>query len=1049
MRVFLKAFLLFAVCAFFVTACGSDSGSDSVTPSEVSSDDDDGSEGDVSEKGSKDNSGSKENGDSKDKGGSANSGTSTKDAEVDSKATDEPVIISSVKDSYSGDSIKTVQVGRYIWMAQNVSHVGWSVTNVCYDKDESNCEKYGALIDTASAGFACPSGFFIPTMNDWRWLSNYSSKYPEVMSALQMQYGGYCSRVQDSLVCNGLDDYGKYMAQDGIAKLYPMNMKPTSETADFHDFYLLRCVNYTYIVESVKDLPTCDSVSKETLKPFYVVNEKSNYKCLGNRWEDDFTDDCGHVINRTAATFNDTMYICKYKEWQVADVSDAREECTSKNDSTTLLFNGKRYACENGYWRAFSEIEEKLGYCRGKMIGAFDTLKTRTDTLVKKQEYICDTNGWRLSEMTDHVGFCDSLRVFDEVKYSGRSYVCRSDRWETFSTLENEIGVCSPKKNKVIDSTESGSTYICDSTSWRYTVLEDFIGICDSTIIGTIKRHAGAGYLCKARGWNRLSDLENEIGACYETVVGTLAKTDAGVDYVCASSGWTRAAAADIGGVCDSTKRYKTVKVSGVSYYCTGYSWSKMNSIDSALGFCTENIRGKIDSIGAGATASRYSCEWNGWTKLSDLDFRFGICNTKNDSTKKVVHDSVYVCSKNTWKLGSLTDMYGVCDSLAAGKTGTFMGTAYGCRKKAWTKMSDFEIANGFCSEKNAGENIKVGSEYYECTVTSTNIYWKKTNEFKYVMGECPKDTTFRKTYKDTLYKCSNAKWNRVTINEEYGYCEQGSPKKTVVFNKQEYICDYGVVDVDWHRMTTMDSLYGVCDRTRYGDTATYKNNHYFCNTNRDGFIWDYASYRQYMGQCTSAREGHEMFNGFNTSKCTSGKWVAIVNDNMTDSRDGKKYKMVTVKGLKWMVQDLNYVTTSSDTSWAMNSRSDARLYSWTAAKKSCPSGWRLPTKTEWSTFRSNFTSLYDYGGESGMLAGNWSNLNGYTADDFFGVAIYPTGYMEDYLSGGYSVIAQQNGDNGAYFWASDGSLMTFGQFTSYPRMGGYAVGAAIRCVKD
>jgi uncharacterized protein (TIGR02145 family) len=149
------------------------------------------------------------------------------------------------------------------------------------------------------------------------------------------------------------------------------------------------------------------------------------------------------------------------------------------------------------------------------------------------------------------------------------------------------------------------------------------------------------------------------------------------------------------------------------------------------------------------------------------------------------------------------------------------------------------------------------------------------------------------------------------------------------------------------------------------------------------------------------------------------------------------------------MVQDLNYVTASSDTSWAMNSRSDARLYSWTAAKKSCPSGWRLPTKTEWSTFRSNFTSLYDYGGESGMLAGNWSNLNGYTADDFFGVAIYPTGYMEDYLSGGYSVIAQQNGDNGAYFWASDGSLMTFGQFTSYPRMGGYAVGAAIRCVKD
>jgi uncharacterized protein (TIGR02145 family) len=245
-----------------------------------------------------------------------------------------------------------------------------------------------------------------------------------------------------------------------------------------------------------------------------------------------------------------------------------------------------------------------------------------------------------------------------------------------------------------------------------------------------------------------------------------------------------------------------------------------------------------------------------------------------------------------------------------------------------------------------------------------------------------------------------------------------------------------------------MDSLYGVCDRTRYGDTATYKNNRYFCNINRDGFAWDYASYKQYMGTCTSAREGDEMFNGFNTSKCTSGKWVAIVDDYMTDSRDGKNYKVLTVKGLKWMVQDLNYVTASSDTSWEMGSQRDARLYSLTALKKSCPSGWRLPTKTEWNNFRITFTSLYDYG-ESGMLAGNWSNLNGYTADDFFGVGIYPTGYIEDYLSGGYSVRALQNGNNGAYFWASDSSVMTFGQFASYPQYGGYVVGAAVRCVKN
>ena len=1044
MRVFLKAILFFVVCAFLVTACGSDSGSDTVTPSEVSSDDDG-----ASENGTKDNDGSKDNHGSNDNGDSKNSGSSTtRNTEVDSKATDETVIVGSIKDSYSGDSIKTVQLGMYIWMAENVSHVGWSVTNVCYDKDDSNCEKYGVLIDTASAAFACPSGFSVPTMNDWRWLSSYSSKYPEVMSALQMQYGGYCTRSMDSLVCKGLDEYGKYMAQDGIAKLYPKNMKPTSETADFHDFYLLRCVNYTYIVESVKDLPVCDSVSKETLMPFYVVDEKSNYRCLGTRWVDDFSDGCSHVINGTAATIRDTMYICKYKEWQVADISDAREECTSKKDSTTLLFNGERYACEDGYWRPFTELEKKLGYCRGNLIGAFDTLKTRADTIVKRQVYICDTNGWRLSVMTDHVGFCDSSKVYDEVKYLGQHYVCRNDRWEVFSSLEEELGVCSPKMGRVIDSVESGSTYICDNDSWRRTVLEDYIGTCDSTVVGLVKKHVGVGYLCKDRGWERLSELENEIGVCYEAVVGKLARTSAGVDYACASSGWTRAVAADVGGVCDSTKQFKTVKVSGVNYYCTGYSWSKVNSLDSALGFCTEKIRGKIDSIGSGATVARYSCEWTGWTKMSDLEFRFGFCNSKNDSTKKVAHDSVYVCSKSSWKLGTITDMYGVCDSLAAGKTGSFMGTMYGCCKKSWLKMSDFEIANGFCSEKNVGENIKVGSEYYECTLTSTTAYWKKTNEFKYVMGECPfKDTLFYKEYKDTLYECRYGKWSLAVVSDIYGGCEPGKLKGPVIFNKQEYICDYNDVEPGWHLVTGMDSLGGICSRTTVDDTVTYGGNRFICGIWGDGFAWKYASYKQYMGTCTSAREGHEMFNGLNTSKCTSGKWVAIVNDYMTDSRDGTKYKVVTFEGLTWMAQDLNYVPASSDTSWAMASRNDARLYSLTAAKKACPSGWRLPTQTEWNEFIGALSMYYDYS-PSGMFAGNWTDLNGYSVDDFFGVGIYPTGYVESYMSGGKKTVSQFNTSNAASFWNSEGSHTYITMLAGYPKMGGDLVGAAVRCVK-
>lgn len=1007
-----------ALSSFCLTACGGDSSSASENP---------GAEKSGSEKG----------------GSSKNGSDSSRD--VDVKSSDDPVIWNSVRDSRTGEAIETVQIGMYIWMTKNVNNSGWGTSSVCYDDDSENCDTYGKLFESASASTACPTGFDVPLKRDWKWLGHYSAQYPTAASALQLNYGGSCFDKSGSLKCKELGETGKYLAQDGIAVFTSKSMSPAFEEEQMHSYYQLRCMTYTYIVETQSDLPVCDSISKEILGPFYVVNEQTNYRCLGNRWVDDFSESCNHVVKNTAVTINDTLYICKYNSWQVADISDARESCTAANDSSTMLFNGKRYACEDGSWRRFTEIEEKLGYCRGKLKGAFENLATKLDTL----EYFCSDKGWRESVMTDHVGECDSSRTYSTVKYQDVDYVCRNNRWNQLSNREKELGICIPQRQGMIDSTENGSFYICDNADWRSTVLTDFIGMCDSTRIDSVARHGEKGYLCKTSGWSQLSALENEIGVCVNKKVGGLAKTGEGVDYICTTSGWTRAVPADIGGVCDSTKQYKTVKVSGTSYYCNGTSWSTMSSIDAQLGFCTEKILGKIDSTGEGSAVVRYSCESTGWKKMTALEFRLGFCNSKNDSAKKVVHDSVYVCSKSSWKLGTVTDMFGVCDSLAAGKTGTFMGEKYGCRKKSWLKMSDFEIANGFCCEKNAGENIKVGSEYYECTVTSASAYWEKTNEFKYVMGECPyTDTLFYKEYKDTLYECHYGKWYTVPISQIYGNCEPGMPKGPVIFNKQEYICDYNNIEPGWHLMTSMDSLGGVCSRATVDDTVSYRGDRFICGIWGDGFAWKYASYRQYMGTCTSAREGHEMFNGFNTSKCTSGKWVGIVDDYMTDSRDGKKYKVVTFEKLKWMAQDLNYVSASSDSSWAMNSRSDARLYSLTAAKKACPSGWRLPTETEWNNFIGTLSMHYDYS-PSGMMAGNWTDLNGYSVDDFFGVGIYPTGYVESYLSGGNKTVSQFNTSNAACFWNSNGSHTYITILASHPKMGGEVVGAAVRCVKN
>lgn len=74
------------------------------------------------------------------------------------------------------------------------------------------------------------------------------------------------------------------------------------------------------------------------------------------------------------------------------------------------------------------------------------------------------------------------------------------------------------------------------------------------------------------------------------------------------------------------------------------------------------------------------------------------------------------------------------------------------------------------------------------------------------------------------------------------------------------------------------------------------------------------------------------------------------VNGNsMTDNRDGKTYKLQNVGGKLWMAQDLNHEMSNSmcfDKSNA-NCEKYGRLYTFGAAQKACPTGWKLPNRNE------------------------------------------------------------------------------------------------------
>jgi len=110
-------------------------------------------------------------------------------------------------DTRNNKTYKAVQIGNQTWMAENLNYQP-SSGSWCYGNDDSNCYKYGRLYDWNTAKTACPTGWRLPSNQDWNTLvttSGGSSAGKNLKSAEYWKYGG-----------KGVDSYGFSALPGGV-----------------------------------------------------------------------------------------------------------------------------------------------------------------------------------------------------------------------------------------------------------------------------------------------------------------------------------------------------------------------------------------------------------------------------------------------------------------------------------------------------------------------------------------------------------------------------------------------------------------------------------------------------------------------------------------------------------------------------------------------------------------------------------------------------------------------------------------------------------------
>lgn len=183
------------------------------------------------------------------------------------------VVKGTMTDPRDGKNYKTVTIGDQIWMAENMAFkVG---NSPCYQNKESNCQKYGRYYDWASAMKACPSGWRLPSKDD------FDKLVMSVVSEPLESDSWLLSQAKQKILIQMLNSKKGWYKNGNGKDMYGFTAVPAGdETGNDAGLFGFRFLGYGAYFWSSSNTGN-DSGSHNLFSLYYTEKGEYDYECVG------------------------------------------------------------------------------------------------------------------------------------------------------------------------------------------------------------------------------------------------------------------------------------------------------------------------------------------------------------------------------------------------------------------------------------------------------------------------------------------------------------------------------------------------------------------------------------------------------------------------------------------------------------------------------------------------------------------------------------------------------------------------------------------------